>query len=420
MLNIEDISHFVKEAYELRFISYGKQCLERSYIYTGAIQSMNEANVAVEQNNVEKINTMLKDLEYYVNFYDKQTPDFLKEMEEYIKIYNDPVKNRDLGYGGIIPGSMNHPQYLLDRRDEALNRLKAINRCYQAHLELNLYNEKKDALDNIIRQSDQENKEENLKNIIDEAEKLLTHIKKINHFRKEGLETKYDQFFTKLETEWYKLGFRLAEKGLIDLAVECWLNISPQADLYTKAHFEAFDGVYQAKCNEKGSTPFTAFIDALPACFSEEETLITFPDNMKRIFHSDLLAALGVQASAKEIDSLDQKTMDLLLKYVLLQAARENLKENPEVKLKRKSFFAENREKSLLVSKLEHLPQLPLSLDKLQQIDELINGTKDSKGLWKGIQYSIWPVLFSNESLKAMINAVSEHESLAGDSPKPE
>jgi hypothetical protein len=403
MLSPKDISQLVEEAYcKLAFVSFDEKDINFSYIKLEGMYGERNANNVIKEQNLTKMYAMLNKLERAIEFYNAETPSFLGQMERYKKIYDNPEARRHLG-------SLKDPEDLISHRNRNLHRLQEINRSYIYHL----YTVEKQTFNDLIYQPDSE---EGLSKIIDCTNKLLELMDKINNFRQKEIVTEHRESIKELETQWFKLGYALAEKGLVDLAVECWLKLPPQSELYNKAHFEAFECVYHAKMDAK-STHFDAFMDALPSCYSNKKTLITFSENEQRVFNSCLLTAVGIKASNQVVDSMDAKTIDLLFKYVLLKAALEDLKSNSGLRVaKTNTLFAEPRVQGLLSRLDKLLPEMPLSIENLQNLEDLING---KGGLWEKIRPGISAALFTNESLKSMIKGVYKQEALQQDLDGP-
>lgn len=396
MLNEEEIQKLVIKAYsDLSFISYDEKDINFTYYKLGGLSGENEAIKAVKNNDQKKMNFMLSRIENIIKAYDTETPIFIEHMENYKKIFDNP--------GSYKYVALKNPDDLISRRNQNLNRLKEINRMYIYHQ----YTTEKQNFNDLIYNPDSA-----LDEIISCTNTLLKHMEKIKNFRENEIFTVHPESISDLETEWFRIGYALAEKGLFDLAVECWLKIPEESNLYTKAHFEAFECVYHAKLDLK-SSPFSAFIDALPACYSEQEFLITFTENEQRVFDSCLLTAVGIEANIEIVNTLDKKTSALLLKYVLLKAASEDIKINSEFHFKQiKTFFAEERVQGLVARLNKLLPALPLSFQTLQSLEELINGVNGKKGLWEKSRPGINAALFSNESLKFMLKGIYKQETL--------
>ncbi len=395
MLSAKEISQLVIDAYShLYFISYNEKDINFNNYKLGGISGEIEAIKALKNNDLPKMSRMLSRLEERIKEYDRETPIFTKQMENYNKIYNNPDLCKHLG-------TLKNPKDAIDSRTQNLNRLKEIYRLFIYHL----YTLEKQNFNNLIYKTDSTEDE-----IVGCATTLLDHMEKIKNFREKEIITEHVESISEMETEWFKIGYALVGKGLVDLAVECWLKIPENSVHYKKAHFEAFECVYYAKLDIK-KTAFRAFMKALPACYSEREQLITFSENERRVFNSCLLSALGIEAKIQIIDSFDKKTINLLLKYVFLKAVLDDLKTHPEIKFKQtNTFFAEERVQGLL-SKLDKLlPPLPLSMQNLQNLDEIINGEGGKEGLWEKSKPAISSASFFNESLKPMIKGFYKHE----------
>ncbi|MBA3537926.1 MAG: hypothetical protein H0T84_15200 [Tatlockia sp.] len=401
MLDLKDISQLVEEAFcNLAFVSFDERDINFTFFKLEGMSGEQNAFMAIKQQDLNKMYAMLKRLEKAIDYYTAETPLFLEQMSRYKTIYDNPEARKHLG-------ALKDPEELISHRSRNLHRLQEINRLYTNHL----YTLEKRTFNELIYKPDSTTNE-GLKKIVDCTTNLLTLMDKINDFRQREIVTEHKESIIELETQWFKIGYSLAEKGLIDLAVDCWLKIPPQSELYVKAHFEAFECVYHAKIEEK-STHFSAFLDALPTCYSNKKTLITFSENEKKMFNSCLLTAVGINSYYQVVESIDDKTINLLLRYVLLKAALEDLKANPALKVgKTNTLFAEPRLQGLLSRLDKLLPDIPISIENLADLENLISG---KGGLWEKIRPGINAALFTNESLKSMIKGVFKQEALQKD-----